>query len=60
MAFRTNRESGAAYGAANYKYNYLADEDLFKAVKALKKAEACQSDCAAEWAEVRSYQQKSL
>jgi len=51
---------GAAYGAANYKYNYLADEDLFKAVTALKKAEACQSDCAEEWAEVNKYQQKSV
>jgi filamentous hemagglutinin len=51
---------GAAYGAANYKYNYLADQDLFKAVKALEKAEACQANCADEWAEVNKYQQKSL
>ncbi|PDT32871.1 hemagglutinin [Rhizobium sp. M10] len=51
---------GAAYGAANYQYNYLADKELFEAVKALKEAEACQSDCDAEWAKVRGYQQQSL
>ncbi|MBB3966757.1 hemagglutinin repeat-containing protein [Rhizobium metallidurans] len=50
---------GAAYGAASYQYNYLADEDLFKAADALAEAEKCQSDCAALWAKVNDFKQLS-
>ncbi|MFK0165925.1 hemagglutinin repeat-containing protein [Rhizobium sp. NPDC090279] len=50
---------GAAYGAANYQYNYLADEDLFKAADALAAAEKCETDCAALWEKVNDYKQLS-